>query len=62
MQNITIGRYDHESITGEYAGWIEGKRTDGTSWIMWLDADGSPVAYHSHRDELGGVIGAPITL
>lgn len=62
MQNITIGRYDHESITREYAGWIEGTRTDGTGWIIWLDADGSPIQYHASRDSSGAVLGDPIDL
>ncbi|WP_405137551.1 hypothetical protein [Nocardia sp. NBC_01388] len=75
MQNISIGRYsDNEGIvhrgeSGEierieknYAGWIEGARDDGSTWIMWLDAHGNPECYWGRRDADGGVIGDPVLL
>jgi hypothetical protein len=75
MQNITIGRYteregiihrdesgDIQSIEQNYAGWIEGVRDDGSTWIMWLDAAGSPEIYWARRDPDGGVIGDGIPL
>lgn len=62
MQNITIGRYDHESITQNWAGWIEGTREDGTTWILWLDEHGSPSSYWPRRAPDGAVIGESIDL
>lgn len=62
MQNITIGRYDHESITQSWTGWIEGAREDGSTWILYLDEHGSPRMYWGRRDEAGGVIGDPVEL
>lgn len=62
MQNITIGRYEHESITREYAGWIEGIRNDGSAWIMWLDENGSPTQYFAHRYVAGGIEGEAVAL
>ncbi len=76
MKKITIGRYgevpeallkkrpdlrdSYVDIAG--AGWIEGERDDGTSWIMFLETDGSPVVFWGRRDEDGGVIGDGILL
>lgn len=77
MQNITIGRYkpaDHlvnvdcgdQTVVVDtasiYDGWIEGVRDDGSTWIMWLDAKGSPTSFWSRREQDGGVIGDPIDL
>lgn len=75
MQRITIGRYgvipsdvprpDDPDLTPAqdlYAGWIEGVRNDGTTWIMWLDAAGSPDQFWARRDEDGGVEGEPVDL
>ena len=75
MYNISIGRYDdtvgrvHRDETGAieriertHAGWIEGTRDDGSTWIMFLDAAGSPETYWGRRDEGGGVIGDGISL
>lgn len=69
MPNITIGRYDSEhnySIgqDGErkpfgWSGWIE---DDKATWILFLDEDGHPALFWPERDELGGVLGAPIEL
>lgn len=62
MQNITIGRYDHDTITRAYTGWIEGKRSDGTGWIMFLDETGAPSQFYPYRDATGAVQGAPVNL
>lgn len=78
MQNITIGRYKRFELTGseqaalgggtfrdvadDYDGWIEGTRDDGSNWIMWLDAQGSPGYFWAQRDPDGGVIGDPVRL
>lgn len=75
MQNITIGRYSdnegvvHRDATGAieriekvYDGWIEGTRNDGSTWIMYLDAKGSPECFWARRDSGGGVIGDAIVL
>lgn len=75
MQNITIGRYsDREGIVHRdedgaiariektHAGWIEGIRDDGSTWIMWLDAEGGPCVYWGRREPDGGVIGEGIPL
>lgn len=76
MQNITIGRYQSgdfahlqtedgtpaDTIAAHFAGWIEGVRDDGTTWIMYLDAAGSPEIYWARRDSDGGVIGDGIPL
>lgn len=75
MQRITIGRYgvvpadiprpaDPELTPAQdlYAGWIEGVRDDGTEWIMWLNANGSPEVFWPRRDEDGGVVGEPMDL
>lgn len=44
------------------AGWIEGVRDDGSTWIMFLDGDGSPYIYWARREPSGGVIGDGIPL
>ena len=59
MSNITIGRYDHESITKDFAGLVE---PADKSWIIYTDAGGKPKLYWSERDANGGVIGEPIDL
>ena len=59
MPNIKIGRYDHPSVTVDYAGWIE---PDDRSWIIFLGADGAPAIYYAERDASGGVIGDGIPL
>lgn len=50
------------SIERTHAGWIEGTRDDGSTWVMFLDAAGSPEVYWARRDELGGVIGDAVSL
>jgi len=67
MRRISIERYDaalHDTPDGEweYAGLVEGTRDDGTTWIMWLDRDGSPALFWAKRDDTGGVVGDPILL
>ena len=62
MQRITVGRYKDDDTASEYAGWLEGVRDDGTSWIMWLDGEGNPTVFWPRRAEDGGVVGEPITL
>jgi hypothetical protein len=59
MPGITIGRYDHESITKDWAGWIE---PADKSWIIYTNADGKPAAYYPKRKKNGAVIGKLITL
>ncbi|WP_280412559.1 hypothetical protein [Nocardia asiatica] len=49
-------------VAHSYAGWVEGIREHGTSWILWLDADGSPVMYYGRREPNGAVIGDPVIL
>lgn len=49
-------------ITDEYAGVVEGVRDDGTTWVMYLDAAGSPLVFWSERGVLGEVVGDPISL
>ncbi len=58
---IRIDRYDHPDEVG-YTGSIEGVRDDGTSWILWLDAAGSPECFWANREADGSVIGDPILL
>lgn len=45
-----------------YSGLIEGERDDGSTWIMFLDQNGSPQLFWGLRDEDGGVVGDPIRL
>lgn len=59
MPSITIGRYDHESITQNYAGWIE---PADRSWIIYTDADGKPAVYYPTREASGAVVGDGILL
>ncbi len=59
MSNLTIGRYDHESITKDFAGYIE---PADKSWIIYLDAQGRPALYWPKRDSDGGVVGEPVEL
>lgn len=59
MPAITIGRYDHDSITKDWAGWIE---PADKSWIIYTDADGKPALYYPNRAANGAVIGDGIPL
>lgn len=52
MQNITVGRYDHESVTADWQGWIE---PDDLSWIAFVKADGTPVVFLD-RDPVSGAV------
>ncbi|WP_109527243.1 MULTISPECIES: hypothetical protein [Nocardia] len=65
--NITKVHYDGDGevsreVVHSYAGWVEGVREDGSSWILWLDEDASPVAFYGRREADGAVIGEPIEL
>lgn len=78
MQRISIERYTRDQsctvdqhdgtapevrpLSDEFAGVIEGVRDDGSRWIMYLDAAGSPLVFWSARDETGMVVGQPISL
>jgi hypothetical protein len=62
VKNINVERYDHPSITRAWSGLIEGVRDDGSTWILYLDANGSPALYWADRDPDGGVIGDPVVL
>lgn len=59
MSNITIGRYDHKSITKEYAGWIE---PADKSWIIFTDSEGKPDLFFAARESNGAVIGEGVKL
>lgn len=52
MQNITVGRYSHESVTQHWQGWIE---PDDKSWIAFIAADGSPTVFLD-RDPVSGAV------
>lgn len=59
MSTLKIGRYTHESVTSDYAGYIE---PDDGSWIIWLDAAGNPALYFAEREPGGAVIGDGVKL
>lgn len=59
MSTLTIGRYQHESITESYAGYIE---PADASWIIYLGPDGKPAVYYPERGPDGAVVGAGIRL
>ena len=59
MSNLKIGRYSHESVSSEYAGYIE---PDDKSWIIWLGADGKPALYFAEREPGGAVVGLGVHL
>lgn len=59
MSTLTIGRYEHESITKDYTGYIE---PANKSWIIYLDADGKPSVYYPEREPSGAVIGDGVRL
>lgn len=59
MPSITIGRYDHESVTAFCSGWIE---PADKSWIIFLDPEGRPETYYPERSADGGVLGEPVRL
>lgn len=59
MPGITIGRYDHESITKDWAGWFE---PADKSWIIYTDSEGKPAIYYPEREPSGAVIGEGIRL
>jgi hypothetical protein len=53
-----LGREDFQA----HAGWIEGVRDDGSRWIMYTDAAGSPQIFWPHRGDDGAVRGVPVEL
>lgn len=60
---LATGDGEHWPIPkNDYAGWIEGTRNDGTTWVMFVDGDGNPETYWPSRDDEGAVIGLPIRL
>ena len=59
MGSIIIGRYDHESITKDYAGWFE---PADKSWIIFTDSAGRPNVFYAERDADGAVVGEPVYL
>lgn len=52
MQNIIVGRYNHESLTVDWQGWIE---PQDLSWIAFIKADGTPQVY-LNRDPITGSV------
>jgi len=78
MQNITIARYQPgdfddvklwtedgvpvKQVAESFAGYVEGIRDDGSTWIMFIDAEGGPCVYWGRREPDGGVIGDGIPL
>lgn len=53
MTNISVHRYEHESIKESWQGWIE---PDDRSWIAFIDADGKPLVYLNRDPDTGAVI------
>ncbi|MFE3052346.1 hypothetical protein [Nocardia sp. NPDC059239] len=62
MKNIRVERYAHPSITSDWSGLIEGERSDGSRWILFLDENGSPELFWAQREDNGATIGDPIQL
>ncbi|MDO3335138.1 hypothetical protein [Mycobacteroides abscessus] len=60
MQRIEIGRYPVPAQG--WSGYVEGTRDDGSTWIMFLDSEGSPAQFYSRREGSGAVIGDPVAL
>jgi hypothetical protein len=61
MRKIVTGRYDNPGESG-YAGWVEGTRDDGTSWILFIDENSSPAEFFAQRDESGAILGEAVAL
>ncbi|MGI5216280.1 hypothetical protein [Nocardia sp. CA-290969] len=67
---LTATRIHHDDAGHEvsretfpaHAGWIEGIRDDGTRWVMYMDAAGSPEMFWPGREPDGAVIGHGIDL
>ncbi|WP_131828895.1 hypothetical protein [Mycolicibacterium conceptionense] len=60
MQRIEIGRYP---VPAEgWAGYVEGTRDDGSTWVMFLDESGSPAQFYGRREPDGAVVGDPVVL
>lgn len=60
MQRIEIGRYP--APEQDWAGYVEGTRDDGSTWIMFLDGGGSPAQFYGTRDKDGATVGTPMAL
>lgn len=60
MQRIEIGRYPVPAQG--WAGYVEGTRDDGSTWIMFLDSEGSPAHFYGRREWSGATIGDPVTV
>jgi hypothetical protein len=61
MRRIVTGRYDSLTEAG-FAGWVEGTRNDGSTWILFVDQDGSPAEFFAQRDESGAILGDGVAL
>lgn len=72
MKKITIERYaavdvpegapaDLVQVPDFCAGLVEGERDDGSTWIMFLDENGSPLVFWAQRED-GAVVGDGIPL
>lgn len=60
MQRVEIGRYP---VPAEgWAGYIEGTRDDGSTWIMFMNENSSPACFYGEREESGAVVGEGIWL
>ncbi|WP_280498377.1 hypothetical protein [Nocardia farcinica] len=57
-EGVEISREEFKA----HAGWIEGVRDDGTRWVMFLDAQGSPQTFWARREPDGAVTGPMIDL
>lgn len=52
MQNISVGRYTSESAREFWQGWIE---PDDLGWIMFVEADGTPIVFLNRDPDTGAV-------
>lgn len=57
LSNIEIQRYD-DGVKG-WSGCIQDQ---DETWIIFLDEGGRPKLFWGDRDEMGGVIGEPLSL
>lgn len=53
MQNIKVHRYTHPSMTPYWQGYIE---PDDMSWVLFIAADGSVMAFLDRDPETGAVL------
>jgi len=52
MVNIKVGRYSNSETRKFWQGWIE---PEDLSWIVFIDADGSPTVFLD-RDPVTGAV------